>query len=70
MLGLGMPEVVVLLVIGVALIFFIFWGWALIDILKNEFSGSNKIIWLLLVIFVPISFILYFIIGTKQKNIQ
>jgi len=26
------------------------WIWALIDILKNEFIGPNKLVWLLLVI--------------------
>lgn len=48
--------------------FLIFWLVALIDILKNEFTGSNKIIWLLAIILVaPIGTILYFIIGKKQK---
>jgi preprotein translocase subunit YajC len=47
---------------------FIFWLWALIDILKNDFKGSNKIVWLLLVIFIPVlGFVLYFLIGKKQK---
>lgn len=44
------------------------WIWALIDILKNEFIGPNKLIWLLLVIFLPlIGVICYYFIGTKQK---
>lgn len=47
---------------------FAFWLWALVDILKNEFTGSNKIIWLLLVIAVPlIGVILYYLIGREQK---
>jgi hypothetical protein len=46
----------------------ILWMWALIDIVKNEFTGSNKVIWLLMVIFIPIlGFILYFLIGREQK---
>jgi hypothetical protein len=41
---------------------------ALIDILRNEFEGSNKIIWVLVVLFFPfIGTLLYFIIGTGQK---
>jgi len=41
---------------------------ALIDILTNEFTGSNKIIWVIIVIFFPIiGAILYFLIGTRQK---
>jgi len=42
---------------------------ALIDIVRCSFRESvNKILWLLLVIFVPIiGTILYFTIGSKQK---
>jgi heme/copper-type cytochrome/quinol oxidase subunit 2 len=53
-----------------ALFVLVCWLWALIDILRGEFSGINKIIWLLLVIFIPIlGMILYFAIGRKQKII-
>ncbi len=48
--------------------FLVVWIWALIDILKSEFSGNNKIIWLLLVIFIPLlGVILYYFIGREQK---
>jgi hypothetical protein len=41
---------------------------ALIDILRNEFTGSNKLIWVLVVLLFPfLGPILYFIIGTNQK---
>jgi len=41
---------------------------ALVDILKNNFSENNKIVWVLVVLFFPlIGAILYYIIGTKQK---
>jgi hypothetical protein len=44
---------------------------AFIDILKNEFEGSNKLIWLLAVIFVPlIGSIVYFVIGKKQRIVK
>jgi hypothetical protein len=44
------------------------WIWALIDILKNEFTGMNKLIWFLLVIFLPlVGVICYYFIGMKQK---
>ncbi len=46
----------------------IFQLWALVDILKNEFTGYNKIIWLIVVILVPMAgFILYYFIGRDQK---
>lgn len=42
----------------------------LVDIVKNEFSGNNKIIWLLVLILAPpIGIPLYFFIGRKQKII-
>ncbi len=47
---------------------FVFWIWALVDILKHEFTGSNKLIWLLAVIMVPmIGMILYWFIGREQR---
>ena len=48
--------------------FFVLFIWALVDILKNEFTGYNKIIWILLVLFLPaLGTILYLLIGRKQK---
>ena len=42
---------------------------ALIDILKNEFKGRYKILWLLIVLFMNIfGAILYFLIGKEQKT--
>lgn len=44
------------------------WVWALVDILKNDFSGPNKLIWLVLVLALPlIGVILYYFIGREQK---
>jgi hypothetical protein len=41
---------------------------ALIDILSHEFTGTNKLIWVIIVLFFPImGAILYFLIGTRQK---
>lgn len=47
----------------------ILWIITLIDILKSNFKEANgKIIWVLLVIFLPIlGSILYFAIGKNQK---
>ena len=43
---------------------------ALIDIQKSEFQGNNKLIWLLVVLFMSIfGAILYFLIGREQKII-
>jgi hypothetical protein len=44
------------------------WVIALIDILRSEFHGNDKIVWVLVVIFFPFfGSILYFIIGRSRK---
>jgi hypothetical protein len=41
---------------------------ALIDILRSKFKGNDKIIWVLLVLFMNLlGTLLYFMIGAKQK---
>ena len=41
---------------------------ALIDILRSKFEGNNKVVWVLVVIFLTIiGAILYFTIGKNQK---
>ena len=58
-----------LIVLAVGLGIFIFWIWALIDILKSDFRDSiNKLIWLLVVFFLyAFGALLYYFIGRKQK---
>ncbi len=52
-------------------IFFIFWLIALIDILRHEFTGSNKVIWFFAVTLLPvIGPALYYFIGSNQKVID
>lgn len=52
----------------VAVAAFVFWLWALIDLLRSEFKGSNKIVWLLTVILLPLlGAVLYWFIGREQK---
>jgi len=61
---MGIIELIMILF----LIGFIPFIIAFIDILKNEFEGYNKLIWLLAVLFAPlIGSIAYFIIGKKQR---
>lgn len=41
---------------------------ALIDVLKNKFEDNNKIIWVLVIIFLStLGAILYYAIGRKQR---
>ncbi len=54
--------------IALVVFFFIIPLIALIDILRNEFTGNNKIIWVLVILFIPIfGALLYLIIGRKQR---
>lgn len=42
---------------------------ALIDILKSEFKGSNKLIWFFVILFFNVlGALLYYFIGRKQKK--
>lgn len=66
MFGLGGAELLIVLLLVV--LPFAAWLWALIDILKNDFRGSNKIIWLLVLIFLPpLGLLLYIFVGRGQK---
>ena len=62
----GMGIVTMIIMFGS----FIFWIWALIDILKSDFKDSiNKLIWILVVFFLYIlGALLYIFIGMKQKK--
>ena len=63
-MGLGIIEIIMIMF----LIGFVPFIFAFIDILKNEFTGNNKFIWIIAVLFAPIiGSVLYFFIGKKQK---
>ena len=66
LLVIGPWQIILILMIvllGVLLTIF-----ALVDVLKKEFSGQNKIVWLLVVLFTNIfGAILYILIGRNQK---
>ena len=65
---LGMIGIWQIIIILLALSGIILTILALVDILKSEFSGNNKIVWVLVVLFFNlIGAILYFTIGRKQK---
>ncbi len=47
----------------------ILWIWAIVDIINSRFrEDSTKILWILLVIFLPfLGTILYYVIGREQR---
>ena len=69
MIYLGIVEPFQILIILFALaIFALLPIIALVDILRNEFTGSNKLIWVVVTIFLPfLGPLLYFAIGRNQK---
>ena len=61
----GMEIFVILFIFSIPAIF---WAVALIDCLRSDFAGNNKIAWILIIIFLPIlGSILYFLMGRSQK---
>jgi len=68
-MGIGIYELIVIVVI-ISILALPFWIISLIDILKSRFEGNDKIVWLLVLIFLGIpGMILYRVIGKKQKII-
>jgi hypothetical protein len=63
-MGFSVPELLVLIFLLGAILCIV----ALLDILRSEFTGYNKLVWLLVVIFFPfIGSLAYFVFGRKQK---
>lgn len=63
--SIGPWQIILILVAAALLILPLI---ALVDILSNAFTDSNKVIWVLVVLFLPfLGSMLYFVLGTKQK---
>jgi len=63
----GPIELIIILIISL-IVFLLLPLIALVDILKSKFEANTKIIWVIVVIFLPvIGTILYFLIGKNQK---
>jgi hypothetical protein len=63
-MGFGIHEMFVLFFLLSTMLCIV----ALLDILRSEFTGYNKLVWLLVVIFFPlIGSLAYFVFGRKQK---
>jgi len=63
---IGPQEIVIVLL--VSLVMFVIPIIALIDILRNDFEGNNKIIWVIVILLTWfLGAILYYFIGRQQK---
>ncbi|MDR2955957.1 MAG: PLDc N-terminal domain-containing protein [Prevotella sp.] len=67
-LGTGEFIIIILTFLLPIIIFLIPTVICLIDILKNEFTANNKVVWVLVVLFLNIiGVLLYLFIGRSQK---
>lgn len=63
---IGPAELIIILLVSLFLL--ILPLIALIDILRSDFNGNNKLIWVIVVIFFNLlGSILYFLMGRNQK---
>ena len=62
LLAIGLLQVLIILVpLSIPVI-------ALVSVLMNDFPGNQKLIWILVIIFIPIlGAILYFLIGRAKR---
>ncbi len=69
MIVLAIGTLQIALILGGVLLLLLFPIMALISVLKNEFPGNDKIVWVLLIIFLPfLGALLYFLIGRGRKK--
>ena len=55
-------PLIMLIVLGIYI-------YSLVDILKHEFRGNNKIVWIIVVLMLPLlGVFLYFLLGKKQQS--
>jgi len=58
----------ILLTLFIILFVILFPVLALIDVLMNEFQGNDKIMWVLIIIFLPfLGSLLYFLVGRNRR---
>lgn len=64
----GMGILFILFWVALMGTLFVFWIMFLIDVIKNEYTGNNKLIWIIVLLgFPPLGVILYQLIGKGQK---
>jgi cytochrome c biogenesis factor len=68
--GLGMLGIFLQLIIGaISILAFVFWILMLVDCVKRKFKDSEKIVWILVLIFTGIigALIYYFVVKYKNR---
>lgn len=68
MLGFGFPELFVIFILLLGLASTVIWVLCLVEIIKSEYPGNNKVVWLVLVILLPlIGMVVYYVVGRGQR---
>jgi pilus assembly protein TadC len=53
------------------IIILFFWIFCIVDVLRNLFNGNDKLVWILVLLFVPLlGPFLYFFMGRKKRIIS
>jgi len=72
LLPFGLPSTLLVLmlifILPVVLITFIFWIWMLVDCIKSNLKGTNKLIWVLIILFFPFVGALIYLIAVKLNR--
>lgn len=68
--GTGFGILFVLFALAVGLLLFAFWIWMLVDaITNNGLSGTEKIVWVLVIIFLHfLGALIYFFVGRSRRT--
>jgi len=68
MITLAIGTFQILLIVLGGLLVLLFPLMALVSVLKNDFPGNDKIIWVLVIIFLPFfGSLLYFMVGRSRQ---
>jgi hypothetical protein len=51
-----------------ALVLFGFYFWMLIDCVTKELDANQRVVWLLIIIFVPLGFAVYFFVRKLRRS--
>lgn len=57
-------------IVYIIAIFFLLWLYCIYSVLRNNFSNNDKIVWILALIFLPITALFYPFIGRKQIIVE
>ncbi|MFK7911623.1 MAG: PLDc N-terminal domain-containing protein [Akkermansiaceae bacterium] len=68
---LGMPELIIIAVLGVALLSIVFWIWMLVDCISKEpEQGNDKVVWVIVIALLGALGALIYLFARRPVRIQ